>query len=89
MMDLDQAHTFSTRHRESLENSDRAGCFHCCAIFDPTEIDEWIEENSFADRPAGFTAMCPRCGIDAVLAEADVPLSTEFLKQMYKRWFDE
>lgn len=89
MMDLDQAHTFSTRHRESLQNSDRAGCFHCCTIFDPAEIDEWIEENPFADRPAGFTAMCPCCGIDAVLAEADVPLSPEFLKQMYKRWFDE
>ena len=89
MMDLEQAHNFSTRHRKSLQNRARAGCFNCCAIFDPTEIDEWIEENPFADGPAGFTAMCPHCGIDAVLAEVDVPLSPEFLNQMYKRWFDQ
>lgn len=88
-MDLQKAYSFSSRHRDSLRQSARAGCFHCCAIFDPSQISEWIEENASADRPAGFTAMCPRCAMDAVLAEADVPLSPDFLKQMNKRWFDE
>ncbi|MBR9652479.1 cytoplasmic protein [Thalassovita aquimarina] len=88
-MDTERAHTFSTRHKASLLQSAQAGCFHCCAIFDPAEIDEWIEEPPYKERPAGETAICPRCGIDAVLAGADMPLTPEFLKQMNKRWFRE
>ncbi len=89
MMDTYRAYGFSSRHKPSLLQSDRAGCFHCCAIFDPAEIGEWIEEPSYKDRPAGETAICPRCGIDAVLAGADVQLTPGFLKQMNEKWFEE
>ena len=85
-MDTDRAHYFSSRHRDSLMKSDQAGCFDCLAIFDPSEITEWIKESPFRDRPAGETAVCPRCGTDTVLASADVPLTAEFLKQMKVRW---
>ena len=85
-MDTGRAHFFSSRHRASLMQSARAGCFDCLAIFDPSEIRDWIEDPPFRDRPAGETALCPRCGMDAVLADADVPLSAGFLARMKARW---
>ncbi len=47
-------------NREALQRVDRCGCFYCLAIFDPQEIEEWIEDDG------GDTALCPRCGIDSV-----------------------
>ena len=88
-MDTGRAYDFSSRHRDSLMKSDQAGCFDCLAMFDPSEITEWIEESAFRDRPAGLTAVCPRCGMDTVLASADVPLTAEFLKRMKARWCSE
>ncbi|MDX1780065.1 MAG: cytoplasmic protein [Thalassovita sp.] len=85
-MDIERAHHFSSRHRDSLMKSDKAGCFDCLAIFDPSEITEWIEESPFRDRPAGLTALCPRCGMDTLLADADVPLTAGFLQRMKALW---
>jgi hypothetical protein len=35
------------------------GCFHCLATFRAETIHEWVD--------TGKTALCPRCGVDAVL----------------------
>ena len=35
------------------------GCFHCLAIFEATEVVDWIDD--------GETPLCPRCGVDAVM----------------------
>lgn len=86
-MDTERAYVFRSRHRDGPLKSGRAGCFHGREIFDPAEIAEWIDEPPFAGRPPGQTAMCPRCGMDAVLAGADLRLSQAFLKQMNTRWF--
>ena len=35
------------------------------------------------------TAVCPYCGIDAVIGESSgYPITAEFLKRMRKRWFE-
>ena len=57
------------------------GCFHCLKIFSPSEITSWLEEGS-------GTAICPYCGIDAVIGEsAGHPITAAFLKKMNKHFF--
>lgn len=75
-----QAHGHSLRNRIELEASPLCGCFYCLAIYPPTEIDLWIDE----DR----TAVCARCGIDSVIGSAaGFPLTPEFLSRMNHHWF--
>jgi hypothetical protein len=79
-MDLQLAHSFSRGHREQVEQSEGCSCFRCLASFKPSEITEWVD--------GGDTALCPKCGVDAVLASASgVPLSDEFLRKMQQQWF--
>ena len=91
--DLESIWQFCTHHRELLAQSERAGCFHCLAMFPPTEIREWIDEPdttagpSGAPAPGGVTALCPRCGIDAVLPSARVALDTTLLRELAEYYF--
>jgi len=74
------AHAYSTHHRSSLMQSEKCGCFHCLAVYPPSEIDDWIDGDD--------TALCPKCGIDAVIgSESGYPLTPEFLGKMQKHWF--
>jgi hypothetical protein len=77
--DFATAHRRSIYHRSELELVGRAACFYCLRRFATTEIREWTDDNR--------TALCPGCGIDAVLA--DTPISDEFLVGMRLRWFGE
>ncbi|HEX6049454.1 MAG TPA: hypothetical protein VFZ21_09300 [Gemmatimonadaceae bacterium] len=85
--DLESIHRFSDHHRELLARSERAGCFYCRRMYDPREITEWIDGPQF-ESAGGVTALCPRCGIDAVLPSAmPVPLTAELLAEMHSQWF--
>lgn len=78
-----EAHGHSIDHRTEVEGSSICGCFYCLHIFPPSSITEWIknDRNEFA--------MCPKCGIDAVLGDASgYPITKEFLEEMNKYWFD-
>ena len=91
--DLESIWRFCTHHREFLAQSERAGCFFCLSIFPPAEIREWIDEPDTtpgatgAPVPGGVTALCPRCGIDAVLPSAKVALDTGLLREMAEHFF--
>ncbi len=79
--DVIDAHRFSSNHRLRLENDAKCGCFYCGHIFSPKEITEWIDD------PLG-TAVCPYCGIDAVIGQSSgYPITEEFLLKMKKYWF--
>ena len=40
-------------------------------------------------RPQGSTALCPRCGIDAVIgSESGYPVTKRFLERMQAQWFE-
>jgi predicted nucleotidyltransferase len=79
--DFNAAHRCSIRHREQIVASERCGCFCCCSIFAPAEIDEWVDE--------GQTAMCPHCGADAVIGSASrYPISIGSLRLMESRHFE-
>lgn len=80
--DYEQAHKFSANHREMLEKDKKCGCFFCLQIYDPAEIKNWIH----CDR--GDTALCPYCGIDAVIGESSgYTITEEFLQEMKSYWF--
>jgi hypothetical protein len=74
------AHNHATHNISEISLSQKCGCFFCRATFDPRAITE------FADQ--GQTALCPNCGIDAVIGDkAGYELSDKFLVAMFKRWF--
>lgn len=80
--DYIEAHKFCCHHREMLEKDNRCGCFNCLNIFNPSEIEEWL------DCDIGHTALCPYCGIDSVIGESSgYPITKEFLKKMQDKWF--
>ena len=76
--ELKSAHRHSIHHRHELEANTEAGCFYCLEMFS-SEIEDWCDE--------GQTALCPKCGIDSVIGNAVVGISTQFLSKMHSYWF--
>lgn len=75
------AYAYSINNEPMLRKDKKCGCFYCLKIFDPSEIEEWIEDEA-------LTALCPHCGIDSVISEsAGYPLTQEFLEKMRRYWF--
>ena len=83
---LEDAHRYSNNHMAQLKKDEVCGCFHCLAIFSPDEIETWIIADNNCDRLG--TAMCPYCGIDAVIGESSgYPIKPTFLRLMNAYWF--
>jgi hypothetical protein len=75
------AHKFCSYNKYKLQKDNICGCFYCLNIFNPNEIEIWVDE-------LGETAICPYCGIDSVIGESSgFPITIAFLKQMNKYWF--
>lgn len=72
-------------HRKSFKNADtvkqstKCGCYYCCRIFDASEIKEWWDD--------GKTAVCPYCGIDSVIQDANTEITPAMLKKMNETFF--
>jgi hypothetical protein len=79
---LKSAHRHCANHQEEVEASEMCGCFYCCEVYPPSEIDGWLEE-------LNGTAICPRCGIDSVIGSASgYPVAEkDFLHAMRRLWF--
>ncbi len=78
--ELTSAYGHAVRHRVEVLRSEACGCFHCLSLFPPSDIKSWID--------TGQTALCPRCGMDAVIgSESGLELSEDFLEAMGRRWF--
>lgn len=72
-------------HRAELTASAMCGCFYCCTEFEPDQIREWVDQDA---QGVGQTALCPSCGVDAVIGSASgYPLTQAFLQQMHGHWF--
>ncbi|HEU4452471.1 MAG TPA: cytoplasmic protein [Longimicrobium sp.] len=79
-LDISDAHRASSLHREQVLASEVCGCFYCRRTYPPSEIQEWTD--------GGETALCPRCGIDAVIGSASGwPITRELLTRMKSFWF--
>ncbi len=71
----------SFKTRSEIEKSTNAGCFYCTKIFPVGKIKEWADD--------GLTPICPYCGIDSVLGDAQgVILSKEYLEDRRKESFE-
>lgn len=80
---MKKAHGCCTANENALDDSDSCGCFYCLTIYEPSEIKEWIEDKN------GNTAICPHCGVDAVLPSSnEYPLNKVFLQKMQQYWFE-
>lgn len=73
-------HKHASHHRDELLASEVCGCFNCVEMFPPGEITDWTDDDT--------TAICPRCGIDAVFGDASgYQPTTELLDALNQRWF--
>jgi hypothetical protein len=78
--DIKNAPLKSMKNKESVENSQKCGCYHCLATFSPQEITSWTDQSK--------TAICPKCNTDSVLADScGISLDENNLKQIKNYWF--
>jgi hypothetical protein len=78
--ELKLAHKRSFRNRPEIEASAKCGCFYCGKSFAPNEIANWVDDSQ--------TALCPKCGIDAVLGSGSgLSISKQVLDEMNGYWF--
>ena len=68
-----KAPMYAMKNKENLTS--RCGCYHCMELFGLQEIVQWTD--------AEQTAICPQCGVDAVLPIADA----ELLQKVNDYWF--
>lgn len=81
MITTREQHSHVLKNREEINNSRYCACGYCRKRYLATEIVKWV------DRKA-TTAICPRCGVDAVLGDAcGFELTDELLETIYKEWF--
>ena len=81
---LKAVYSHSIRNEESILKSNLCGCFHCISILAATDVkssEMVVEKDSFK------TAICPICGIDAVLGDASVEITAELLEEMNSHYF--
>ena len=53
----------SIHNRAIIERSVKAACYDCCCIFEAAKVQDYVDEED-------DTALCPICGMDAVLGDA-------------------
>ena len=71
----------SSHNRPAIISAKTVGCYFCLRIYPRKEITEWTDQ--------GNTAICPHCGIDAVLASGvyGFTVSPAMLKALAQFWF--
>lgn len=96
--ELAEMHDHSFRNRDEVIASAVCGCFACLKTFPSADIGEWWDLDStglsrgseLTGPGVGMTAVCPCCGLDAVLGDqCGRELTSEFLAQMQQMWFGE
>ena len=80
--DWELASDMTLYNKPILSKSKMASCYSCISTFPVTEIKEFVDMND-------DTALCPKCGIDAVLGDAtDLPIhNLEYLQAMHNFGF--
>ena len=80
-LEMDNAYRRTLGNRKEIAKSSMCGCISCRTIFAAAEVVDFID--------AGQTALCPCCGVDAVIGDAaGVKLTAELLAAMNKKYFE-
>jgi len=93
MADLMAAYRHTTHNRAEIEASSTCGCCQCLQVFPSDEVVAWAGlDFSQLDQPDtadADTAVCPRCGGEAVMGDrAGFQLTPQYLGQMNEAWFE-
>lgn len=79
MIDIRIAPRLSMKNRSALEQVAECACYHCYKVYPSQEIKDYTDQNS--------TAICPYCGIDAVLpVNHPDDKNKELLQKIHKYW---
>lgn len=82
---LETIYSYVTANMEVLAAQEICTCLHCKEDFSYSEIDTWIKDND------GLTAICPKCGIDAVvpyeIPDTRIVLDKDIKDDLQKRYF--
>ncbi|MET0333975.1 MAG: hypothetical protein ABW190_06865 [Rhizobacter sp.] len=86
------AYRYTSNNWSQIQASKVCGCCNCVEIFPADEIVGWTGlDFQNAEDPKALeaqTAMCPRCGSEAVLGDkSGYPIHPTFLGQMNEAWF--
>ncbi len=57
--EIEQFPKLSSRNRAEISKTSTCGCYFCIRFCDTRDIVEWAD--------AGETALCPHCGVDALI----------------------
>ena len=74
-----QAYEHSRLNRRFLAAGVTCRCFHCLHAFSAEQICRWMDQ--------GATALCPHCGIDAVLSSQADALSDALIHRLQATYF--
>jgi hypothetical protein len=77
---LNKLHRKSRRNRSALAKSTICACFYCLNEYPFQRISEWSDREE--------TAICPCCGVDAVVGFDTPNADQQLLRKMHERWFE-
>ena len=75
-------HSHTIRNRNEINQSEYCHCISCLKSYPSPIVINFIKDG------VGETALCPYCGIDAVIGDAcGLVINQEILTSLNKRWF--
>jgi hypothetical protein len=77
---LRQAYEHSSMNRRFMIAGANCRCFHCLHAFPAEQIGHWTDD--------GKTALCPNCGVDAVLSDRGDHLTETLIEALHATYFD-
>lgn len=78
--EMKRLHSYTLRNRKEIEASDNCVCISCCEVFYASDVEDYIDE--------GETALCPICGIDAVIGDCTgISMDSKTLNELNKEFF--
>lgn len=79
-MQLERLHAYSSNNRSLVAVSDKCYCFYCKQSMYRGEIEDYADN--------GQTAICPKCGIDAVIPDSiEEDVDESIIEEMHEYWF--
>lgn len=72
---------FTIENKKQVLASQTCRCANCLATFSGAEVTEFTDK--------GKTAICPKCGVDAVLPDCVEGLDDQLLQEIHDYWFED
>lgn len=77
---MERLHAYSAHNRELVAVSNQCYCFYCKQSMYRGEIERHIDD--------GQTALCPKCGIDAIIPDSiEESVDENIIAEMNEYWF--